>query len=97
MQLDNMKSAWAQYATYLLWIGLFSFMMLSFKDFGITGDEVTQQAYGESVYNYYKRRFEFIIKFDFSVIISHVDSMRDMVDNLIEVNKINGFSQISHN
>lgn len=54
MQLDNMKSAWAQYATYLLWIGLFSFMMLSFKDFGITGDEVTQQAYGESVYNYYK-------------------------------------------
>ena len=36
-------------------------------------------------------------KFDFSVIISHVDSMRDMVDNLIEVNKINGYSQISHN
>lgn len=39
----------------------------------------------------------FRIKFDFSIIISHVDSMRDMVDNLIEVNKINGFSQISHN
>ena len=36
-------------------------------------------------------------KFDFSIIISHVDSMRDMVDNLIEVNKLNGFSQISHN
>ena len=36
-------------------------------------------------------------KFDFSIIISHVDTMRDMVDNLIEVNKINGFSQISHN
>jgi hypothetical protein len=35
-------------------------------------------------------------KFDFSIIISHVDSMRDMVDNLIEVNKINGFSQINH-
>ena len=54
MQLDKMKSAWAQYATYLLLIGLFSFMMLSFKDFGITGDEVTQQAYGESVFKYYK-------------------------------------------
>jgi len=38
----------------------------------------------------------FRTKFDFSVIISHVDSMRDMVDNLIEVNKINGFSQIQH-
>jgi DNA repair exonuclease SbcCD ATPase subunit/DNA repair exonuclease SbcCD nuclease subunit len=38
----------------------------------------------------------FRTKFDFSIIISHVDSMRDMVDNLIEVNKINGYSQISH-
>jgi len=38
----------------------------------------------------------FRTKFDFSIIISHVDTMRDMVDNLIEVNKINGFSQISH-
>jgi len=39
----------------------------------------------------------FRTKFDFSIIISHVDSMRDMVDNLIEVNKINGYSQICHN
>jgi DNA repair exonuclease SbcCD ATPase subunit len=38
----------------------------------------------------------FRTKFDFSIIISHVDSMRDMVDNLIEVNKTNGFSQIHH-
>ena len=38
----------------------------------------------------------FRTKFDFSIIISHVDSMRDMVDNLIEVNKINGFSHIQH-
>ena len=38
----------------------------------------------------------FRTKFDFSIIISHVDSMRDMVDNLIEVNKINKFSQICH-
>jgi DNA repair exonuclease SbcCD ATPase subunit len=35
-------------------------------------------------------------KFDFSIIISHVESMRDMVDNLIEVNKTSGFSQINH-
>jgi DNA repair exonuclease SbcCD ATPase subunit len=38
----------------------------------------------------------FRMKFDFSIIISHVDTMRDMVDNLIEVNKINKFSQIQH-
>ncbi len=38
----------------------------------------------------------FRTKFDFSIIISHVDSMRDMVDNLIEVNKTNGFSKINH-
>jgi hypothetical protein len=38
----------------------------------------------------------FRTKFDFSIIISHVDTMRDMVDNLIEVNKTQGFSQISH-
>ena len=38
----------------------------------------------------------FRTKFDFSIIISHVDTMRDMVDNLIEVNKINNFSQIQH-
>jgi len=38
----------------------------------------------------------FRTKFDFSIIISHVDTMRDMVDNLIEVNKPNGYSQILH-
>ena len=38
----------------------------------------------------------FRTKFDFSIIISHVESMRDMVDNLMEVNKINNFSQIVH-
>jgi DNA repair exonuclease SbcCD ATPase subunit/DNA repair exonuclease SbcCD nuclease subunit len=41
--------------------------------------------------------FEYLrMKFDFSIIISHVDSMRDMVDNLIEVNKIQGYSKINH-
>jgi DNA repair exonuclease SbcCD ATPase subunit len=38
----------------------------------------------------------FRTKFDFSIIISHVDSMRDMVDNLIEVNKLQGYSKINH-
>ena len=38
----------------------------------------------------------FRIKFDFSIIISHVDSMRDMVNSLITVDKLNGFSKIYH-
>ena len=36
------------------------------------------------------------VKFDFSIIISHVDTMRDMTDNLIEVNKIDGYSYVNH-
>jgi DNA repair exonuclease SbcCD ATPase subunit len=33
-------------------------------------------------------------QFDFVVIISHIDSMRDVVDNLIEIKKDNGFSSV---
>lgn len=33
-------------------------------------------------------------KFDFSIIISHVDSMRDLVDSQLNVDKISGYSQI---
>ena len=33
-------------------------------------------------------------QFDFVVIISHIDSMRDVVDNLIEIKKESGFSSV---
>ena len=33
-------------------------------------------------------------QFDFVMVISHIDSMRDVVDDLIEIKKENGFSQI---
>ena len=33
-------------------------------------------------------------QFDFVMIISHIDSMRDVVDSLMEIKKINGFSSI---
>jgi DNA repair exonuclease SbcCD ATPase subunit len=33
-------------------------------------------------------------QFDFVMIISHIDSMRDVVDTLMEIKKINGFSQV---
>ena len=35
-------------------------------------------------------------QFDFVLCISHINTMRDMVDDLIEVNKINGFSKVVH-
>ena len=34
--------------------------------------------------------------FDFVWIISHLDSMRDMVDNRIEIKKENGFSKVNY-
>jgi len=33
-------------------------------------------------------------QFDFTMIISHIDSMRDVVDSLIEIKQVNGFSHI---
>jgi DNA repair exonuclease SbcCD ATPase subunit/DNA repair exonuclease SbcCD nuclease subunit len=33
-------------------------------------------------------------QFDFVMVISHIDSMRDVVDGLIEIKKVNGFSNV---
>ena len=33
-------------------------------------------------------------QFDFVMIISHIDSMRDVVDSLMEIKKVNGFSNV---
>jgi len=33
--------------------------------------------------------------FDFILIVSHLDTARDMVDHLIEIRKEDGYSQIS--
>ena len=33
-------------------------------------------------------------QFDFVMIISHIDSMRDVVDSLVEIKKVNGFSNV---
>jgi len=35
-------------------------------------------------------------QFDFVMIISHIDSMRDVVDTLMEIKKVNGFSNIKY-
>ena len=33
-------------------------------------------------------------QFDLVMIISHIDSMRDVVDSLVEIKKVNGFSNV---
>ena len=33
-------------------------------------------------------------QFQFALIVSHIDSMRDVVDNLIEIKKVEGFSHV---
>ena len=35
-------------------------------------------------------------KFGSAIMISHQDAIRDMIENTIEVKKINGFSQVQH-
>jgi hypothetical protein len=35
-------------------------------------------------------------QFDFINIISHLDAMRDIVDTLVEIKKVDGFSQIQY-
>jgi DNA repair exonuclease SbcCD ATPase subunit len=34
-------------------------------------------------------------QFDFMIIISHLESMRDMVDHIIEIKKEDGYSSIN--
>jgi DNA repair exonuclease SbcCD ATPase subunit len=40
------------------------------------------------MFNYLKTQFDFVM------VISHIDSMRDIVDQLIEIKKTNGFSYL---
>ena len=42
-----------------------------------------------NLFDYLKSQFSFML------VISHIDSMRDVVDSLIEVNKVNSFSKIN--
>ena len=42
------------------------------------------------LFDYLKTQFKFIM------IISHIDSMRDIVDSHVEINKTSGKSKIEH-
>ncbi len=44
----------------------------------------------EQLFQYLKNQFQF------TLIVSHIDSMRDAVDNLLEIKKENNFSNINY-
>ena len=56
------------------------------EGFGTLDSENLTSLY--MLFSYLKTQFEFVM------IISHIDSMRDVVDELIDIKKINGFSSI---
>jgi DNA repair exonuclease SbcCD ATPase subunit len=59
-------------------------------DEGVSALDASNFPMLHSLFNYLKPHFDFII------IISHIDAMRDMVDKQLEIRKIDGFSHINH-
>ena len=56
------------------------------EGFGTLDSENLQSLF--MLFTYLKTQFDFVI------VISHIDSMRDVVDNLIEIKKVEGFSHV---
>jgi len=56
------------------------------EGFGVLDSENLQSLYG--LFTYLKTQFDFVM------VVSHIDSMRDTVDNLIEIKKVDDFSHI---
>jgi DNA repair exonuclease SbcCD ATPase subunit len=63
-----------------------NFLMID-EGFGALDTEHLQSM--QTLFNLLKTQFDFIL------IVSHLDTARDMVDNLIEIRKEDGYSQIS--
>jgi DNA repair exonuclease SbcCD ATPase subunit/predicted MPP superfamily phosphohydrolase len=59
-------------------------------DEGMSALDASNMPMLHALFDYLKRNFEFII------IISHLDAMRDMVDKQLEIKKENGFSKIDN-
>jgi DNA repair exonuclease SbcCD ATPase subunit len=58
------------------------------EGFGTLDNENLQSLY--MLFAYLKTQFEFVM------IISHIDSMRDAVDTIVEIKKVNGFSNVKY-
>ena len=59
-------------------------------DEGMSALDASNMAMVHSLFDYMKTHFDFII------VISHLDAMRDMVDKQLEIKKENGFSKIDN-
>jgi DNA repair exonuclease SbcCD ATPase subunit/DNA repair exonuclease SbcCD nuclease subunit len=59
------------------------------EGFGVLDSENLNSMF--NLFDYLKTQFSFML------VISHIDSMRDVVDKLIEITKTNGSSKISYN
>ena len=59
------------------------------EGFGVLDSENLNSMY--RLFDYLKSQFGFIL------CISHIDAMRDIVDNLVEIQKTNGYSKIQYN
>lgn len=58
------------------------------EGFGVLdSDNISSLGY---LFDYLKQKFEFVL------IVSHIDSMKDMVDYALDISKYNGFSAINH-
>ena len=64
----------------------FSLPTLPIEDFPVMDSDNLNSIY--NLFQYLKSQFQF------AMIVSHIDSMRDTVDTLLEVKKENGFSNI---
>jgi DNA repair exonuclease SbcCD ATPase subunit len=59
-------------------------------DEGFSALDASNMPLVHSLFDYLKSNFDFII------IISHLDAMRDMVDKQLEIKKENGFSKLDN-
>ena len=60
--------------------------MIIDEGFGVLDSDNLNSMY--MLFDYLKSQFSFIM------CISHIDAMRDIVDKLIEIKKVNGYSEI---
>jgi DNA repair exonuclease SbcCD ATPase subunit len=61
-----------------------------FVDEGFSALDAANMPMIQSVFDYLKSIF------DFTIVISHVDAMRDMVDKHLEIKKENGLSKVDN-
>ena len=71
---------------------LYEYLSVHFEVMSINRNQI----YNENIFSY-DNLFDYLkTQFAFMLVISHIDSMRDVVDRLIEITKTNGSSKIQY-